>query len=826
MRLAIAFLLVLPLLAAPTVVTVTTAAGLQTAIDNAAAANTGPQIIVLAAGTNFDTATGFTLPARTGYTTLTGDCNPTASKTLTGSKTLFLTELASGNIIKVNSEVRTVYSIESNTSLTVTLPFTDTAGGAAIYRLYTGWITLRSSRVSELPAKTRVAPADAAKMATLRVSRGSANGGEYNPALYTIGHPTSYWRIEGLEVTLSTTGLNNYGALIGLGFNYIDQDEVEDALVSHHFVIDRCYVHGIAFDNGPKEGILANADNVEILNSYVSEIKHDNSARESHAILAYSLNGPLLVRNTFHGGAAIGSLIGGTNLPGNGRTDGATIHPNHLQFLGNHYQKTPTHRALRYAGDPQGTTLPTGGVGHQSFWKTDTSVFYIRDGNNGGWRPVATGITGNVCVDGDFWNNTTAGTYFLCTKGAWASTGANRTIAGGTFGTFGSFMTKNAFELKNSDGALVEGNLIENCYWPMYDGQACAAFLLNFYPSQSGTTTSIREVTIRNNLIRGMGTFYSQGGDLTGYSAFSHRAPGNIRLDNNLFENASDIRFMVSNNKHNYYWTGTTITTQWGQFLSLQPRSALYWRNERFAHNTAISPFTNSVFYVADQIYSEFAAGAIGFRVDDNLIETSEGWTTLRVTTATPGYGCSAYAGWTGTLFRKNLMVNFVDHTTPTNNYSTPDCLTWAWPHNRSGTGATDVGYTDWAAKNFRLSGSSYYKGWASDGSDPGANQDTVEWATAGAASGADNPYLDFRVRAVAPTAGGAVLNFTAYSSAACTWVISNDRSFTSPLGSISQTRTGRDGVATITGLSSDTGYWYRVTCDGTARDGEFVTTH
>ncbi|MDP3001085.1 MAG: hypothetical protein Q8N47_26620, partial [Bryobacterales bacterium] len=232
MRTFIIGLISIPALwAAPTVTTVCASgcdqSNLQTAINAAAAANSGPQIVELKAGENFDTQYGFTLPARSGS--------------------------------------------------------------------YTGWITLRSSRVSELPGKTRVGPSDTAKMATLRVTSGG-----YTPVLYTNGHPSSYWRLEGLEFTVSTTSLNHLGWLIGIGYG-TDEAETEPSKVSHHFVIDRCYIHGIAFDNGPKDAIRPNGDNIRILNSYISEIKRDDG--ESHGILGYSFNGPLLIRNTFVGGA-------------------------------------------------------------------------------------------------------------------------------------------------------------------------------------------------------------------------------------------------------------------------------------------------------------------------------------------------------------------------------------------------------------------------------------------------------------------------------------------------------------------------------------------
>ena len=59
--------------------------------------------------------------------TLTGSINPTASTTVTGSGTKFLTELSVGDEIVVSSETRIVSAIASNTSLTVSVATTNTA---------------------------------------------------------------------------------------------------------------------------------------------------------------------------------------------------------------------------------------------------------------------------------------------------------------------------------------------------------------------------------------------------------------------------------------------------------------------------------------------------------------------------------------------------------------------------------------------------------------------------------------------------------------------------------------------------------------------------
>ena len=62
--------------------------------------------------------------------TLTGSINPTASTTVTGSGTAFLTELSIGDEIVVSSETRIVIAIASDTSLTVSRATADTANDA------------------------------------------------------------------------------------------------------------------------------------------------------------------------------------------------------------------------------------------------------------------------------------------------------------------------------------------------------------------------------------------------------------------------------------------------------------------------------------------------------------------------------------------------------------------------------------------------------------------------------------------------------------------------------------------------------------------------
>jgi len=81
--------------------------------------------------TNFSTATGefgLYIKLTDGDSfTLTGSINPTASTSVTGVNTLFLSEVSVGDEIVVSSETRTVSNVVEDTSLTVTVATTDTA---------------------------------------------------------------------------------------------------------------------------------------------------------------------------------------------------------------------------------------------------------------------------------------------------------------------------------------------------------------------------------------------------------------------------------------------------------------------------------------------------------------------------------------------------------------------------------------------------------------------------------------------------------------------------------------------------------------------------
>lgn len=111
------------------------------------------------------------------------------------------------------------------------------------------------------------------------------------------------------------------------------------------------------------------------------------------------------------------------------------------------------------------------------------------------------------------------------------------------------------------------------------------------------------------------------------------------------------------------------------------------------------------------------------------------------------------------------------------------------------------------------LAVSSTYQGTGYLGTDPGADIPVVTWSTQGAVSGAPNPYLDFRVRSLSVTSTTATYYYTAPDTGACTLNVANNSAYTSPAYSSSDSGGNPDRSVTVTGLSPNTRYWYKLVC-------------
>lgn len=161
----------------------------------------------------------------------------------------------------------------------------------------TNYITIRSSRLVELPEGKRVTPADSVKMPKI-VSPGSGN-----PALQT-GISASSYRLQGIEFSPKDAQTFAY-SLVWLGSVERDQDTLDK--MARNLIVDRCYFH--AWPNQSlKRGIDLHSGATEITNSYFEGFKA--VGQEAQAILGCRGSGPYRIINNYLEGAGENLMLG------------------------------------------------------------------------------------------------------------------------------------------------------------------------------------------------------------------------------------------------------------------------------------------------------------------------------------------------------------------------------------------------------------------------------------------------------------------------------------------------------------------------------------
>jgi hypothetical protein len=185
----------------------------------------------------------------------------------------------------------------------------------------TSYITVRSSRCSELPAGVRVSPAAAPLMARL-ATRNVA------PALLAPVN-THHWRFECLEFTQGpTVGAYSY-TLIELGDGDTSGPQDTLAEVPHHFEIDRCIIRARDSQTAAHRGVALHSAHATVKNSHISDIKWEGT--DTQAVIGWNGPGPFLIENNYLEAAGINVLFGGATpaTPGLVPSD-ITIRNNHL----------------------------------------------------------------------------------------------------------------------------------------------------------------------------------------------------------------------------------------------------------------------------------------------------------------------------------------------------------------------------------------------------------------------------------------------------------------------------------------------------------------
>src|SRR5438445_3292743 len=180
------------------------------------------------------------------------------------------------------------------------------------------WIIVRSSAPDGKlpPPGTRVDPAHADAMPKLA----SRSGGVIRAA-----RGAHHYRFIGIEIH-PAAGVFLYN-LVELGTT-----ETAVALLPHHLIIDRCYLHGDP-KRGTRRGIALNSRHTAVVDSYLADFKEVGA--DSQAIAGWNGEGPFKIVNNYLEGAGENVMFGGADpsIP--------NLVPSDIEIRRNYFAKPP-----------------------------------------------------------------------------------------------------------------------------------------------------------------------------------------------------------------------------------------------------------------------------------------------------------------------------------------------------------------------------------------------------------------------------------------------------------------------------------------------------
>jgi hypothetical protein len=244
----------------------------------------------------------------------------------------------------------------------------------------------------------------------------------------------------------------------------------------------------------------------------------------------------------------------------------------------------------------------------------------------------------------------------------------------------GKWMAKNLLELKNAQRVLIEGNVFENSW---ADGQIGNAFVIKSVNQDGRCAWCVtQDVTIRYNLVRNVagGFGIADRGDRRG-STVTRR----LSIENNLLLDVGLESLGVN-----------------GRLFTLL--GALH--DLRIVHNTGFGT-KHSLFFERGTFATTPLPGLV---IRDNI--TGGGLYQISSNFGTGTKGLLVLGG-ANFDFVGNVVARGSAKTMPEGNY---------YPASIG-----DIGFVNLAGDDLQLSGSSPYKGKASDGSDPGVDIETLQ---------------------------------------------------------------------------------------------------
>ena len=115
-----------------------------------------------------------------------------------------------------------------------------------------------------------------------------------------------HYRLMGLEISADVDVVNSYG-LVNLGTSAASQNSL--GKVPHHFVIDRCYIHGHTQAEIMKYGVRLDCVNAAIIDSYISDFH--SVGFDAQAISGINGPGPFKIINNYLEASGENILFGG-----------------------------------------------------------------------------------------------------------------------------------------------------------------------------------------------------------------------------------------------------------------------------------------------------------------------------------------------------------------------------------------------------------------------------------------------------------------------------------------------------------------------------------
>jgi hypothetical protein len=329
-----------------------------------------------------------------------------------------------------------------------------------------------------------------------------------------------------------------YETLIALGV-----DDPQPA-PPHHIVLDRVYIHGHPY-KGQKRGISLNGRYLDVIDSYISDIKAVNA--DSQALAAWNGQGPFKIVNNYIEGAGENILFGG------GWPATLGLIASDIEIRHNHITKPATWRnpilsqpssvrasrtsgggslasgvhyfkvvALMTTGTATAVSLPSAEVSVSVASGDRATISWSGVSGASAYRIYRGQSAGGESV---YMQTSTAVTSFV-----YAGSGES-SAAPPTSGT--KWVAKNLIELKNAQRVTIDGNLLEHNWAGAQAGYAVVLTPRN----HNGTApwAAVRDVTFTNNILR-----HSAGAiNILGYddtqaegSALTER----IMVGNNLFD--------------------------------------------------------------------------------------------------------------------------------------------------------------------------------------------------------------------------------------------------------------------------------------------------